>query len=106
MGWSIDAIAWYDLREQMAGKFAGLAYSMQSSLSPVIVMHRCKLSKEKMIEYAKLFPENIRVEFQEVKYEGEKYQLYGKGDLIMYGTSYMRKPIPIVIEKVRKGTNT
>jgi len=96
MGWSIDYLAWYKLRKLMKGNFAGLAYSMATSDSPVIVHHRGELSSKEMIKYAKLFPKNIRVEFQKVEYEGENYILYGRGDLLMYGSTYGRFAVPIV----------
>lgn len=96
MGWSIDSIAWYQLRKKMKGNFAGLTYSMQSSDSPVIVNHRDELSGKEMIKYAKLFPKNIRVEFQKTDIKGEVYNLYGRGDFFLYGLTYGRYAVPII----------
>lgn len=96
MGWSIDNLSWNILRKKMKGNFAGCAYSMSTSDSPVIVHHRGELSGKEMVKYAKLFPKNIRVEFQKVEYEGEHYSLYGRGDHLMYGNTYGRFAVPII----------
>ena len=105
MGWSIDNTAWNILREKMKGTFAGLSYSMATSLSPVVVHHRGKLTGKEMVKYARLFPKDIRVEFQEVDWEGEIYHLYGRGDFLMYGGMYGTYPVPIndVSEKMKQG---
>lgn len=95
-GWSIDFIAWFQLRPMMKGKFGGLMYSMATSDSPVIVYHREKLSDKEMIKYAKLFPKNIRVEYQEITEPGEHYRVYGRGDFILYGGTYGRYAVPII----------
>ena len=72
MGWSIDAIVWFHVRDKiLKDKFAGVAYSMLLSDSPVIIRHRGELEEKDMVKMADLFPKNIRVEFQEVDYEGE-----------------------------------
>ena len=54
---------------------------MRDSLSPVIIRHRKNLTEKTMRKIAKLFPEQIRVEFQKVTYEDNR--LYG-----MEGSSY------------------
>ena len=76
-GWSIDSLTWFHIRDKiLKDRYAGCAYSAMLSNSPVIIRHREKLNEAEMREMADLFPENIRVEFQEVNYEGEQVELF------------------------------
>jgi len=77
MGWSIDSLMWFHIRDKiLKDRYAGCAYSAMLSNSPVIIRHRGKLNEKEMKEMADLFPKNIRVEFQEVNYEGEQVELF------------------------------
>ena len=79
MGWSIDSLMWFHIRDKiLKDRYAGCAYSTMLSNSPVIIRHRGKLNEEEMKEMADLFPENIRIEFQEVDYEGEQVEIFEK----------------------------
>jgi len=103
MGWSIDHIICHVVKDKiLKDRYAGCSYSMADSLSPVIILHRKSLSGKEMVKMAKLFPRHIRVEFQEIKYKGEKTAIYGRGDFIMYGATYARYPVPVVIDKTVK----
>jgi len=83
MGWAIDDIIWHNIRDKiLKDRYAGCKYSMLDSFSPVIIYHRKKLSGKDMRKISALFPKWIRVEFQEVDYEGQRVILYGRGDLI------------------------
>ena len=104
-GWAIDSIIWYTVRDKiLKGRYAGCIYSMADSFSPIIINYRGEvLPEETMKEIADLFPENIRVEFQQVTYEGEINRLYGRGDFIMYGKTYDTYPVPIVVFELKEG---
>ena len=79
MGWSIDILMWFEVRDKiLKDRYAGCCYSVDCSDSPVIIAHR-GITRNEMRKITKLFPKNIRVEFQEVEYEGERTSIYGFG---------------------------
>ena len=83
MAWDIDSICWFSIRDKiLKDRYAGVQYSMMDSFSPIIVRHREVLSLKDRRRIQKLFPKWIRIEFQEVKYEGEITSLYGEGRLL------------------------
>jgi len=83
MGWGIDEILWEKVRDEILKEnYAGCAYSMSSSFSPVIIAHREKLGSKDRNKISKLFPKWVRVEFQEVNYPGEINTLYGRDDFL------------------------
>jgi hypothetical protein len=75
MGFAIDATCWFHIRPMLEGRYAGVAYAVLDSNSPVIIRHRGELDEPTMLKIAALFPEQIRVEFQQVYWEGEKTSL-------------------------------
>jgi len=78
MAWDIDHITWNSVRDKiLKDRYAGCCYSVDSSLSPVIIRHREPLPIKDRIKIGKLFPKWIRIEFQEIYYEGERVDLYG-----------------------------
>ena len=117
MAWDIDHICWHLIRDKiLKDRYAGVHYSMLNSFSPVIVKHRKPLPMKDRKKVWKLFPKWIRVEFQEVYYEGERVTLEGRGDLIRgpVGTydypmnarefsKYLEdQPRPVVVQKYEK----
>ena len=86
MGWDIDETMWFKVRDGiLKDRYAGCTYSMADSFSPVIINHRGSLPLEDRHAIVALFPAWIRVEFQEVGYEGEQVILNGRGDFIASG---------------------
>ena len=82
MGWSIDQICWNIIRGKiLKERYAGVVYDALDSNSAIIIRHRGILSGKSMKKIANLFPRHIRVEFQEVKYEGEETQVIGEHHL-------------------------
>lgn len=76
-GWAIDPLMWFTIRDKiLKDRYAGCAYSALFSDSPVIIRHRSKLTGKEMKKIAKLFPKQVRVEFQEVDWEGESTNLF------------------------------
>ena len=98
MGWDIDSLLWSEVRDKiLKDRYAGCCYSMANSFSPVIIFHREPLPIKDRKAIVKLFPKWIRIEFQEVEFEGEQVNLYGRGDFIMYGSTYAKWPIEVKI---------
>lgn len=81
----------------MKGRFAGLVYSMSTSESPIVVLHRDVLTSKELLKFSSLFPRGVRVEFQQVNYDNEDYIQYGRGDYILYD-----KSIPLIDVKNEK----
>ena len=82
-GFDIDETLWFKVRDKiLKDRYAGCQYSMFSSFSPVIVRHRNPLPLKDRHTIQKLFPKWIRIEFQEVDYDGEVTSIYGRGNLI------------------------
>ena len=101
MGWDIDKTMWFQVRDKiLKDRYAGCVYSMADSFSPVIIDHREPLPMRDRKKIVKLFPKWIRVEFQQVNYEGERVNLYGRGDFIMYGTTYFKGSVPVIVENI------
>lgn len=83
MGWDIDHIMWHLVRDKiLKDRYAGCEYWMFTSDSPVIIRHREPLPMTDRRRIWKLFPKHIRVEFQEVGYDGERVDVHGRGQLI------------------------
>ena len=97
--WDVDETMWMRVRDKvLKDRYAGCAYSMMSSNSPVITMHRGPLSLSDRHKIQKFFPKWIRVEFQEVHYKGEQVHLWGRGDLIVReGGIWSEFPIKVQI---------
>lgn len=94
MGWSVDWACWFEIREKiLKGRYAGCCYSVSTSNSPIIIAHRGEITRKEMKKIMKLFPDNIRVEFQHVEYEGERVNLYG-GE----GSYLWDRPLRVVIK--------
>ena len=73
MGWCIDSLVWFHVRDKiLKDRYAGCSYSAMFSNSPIVIRFRGKITEEEMERISKLFPRDIRVEFQEVGYEGEQ----------------------------------
>ncbi len=88
MAWDIDHISWHIVRDKiLKERYAGVMYSMQDSFSPIVYRHRDRLPLSDRKKIAKLFPRWIRIEFQQVAYEGEMVTLYGRGDNAMMATA-------------------
>lgn len=97
--WDVDEISWMKIRDKILAdpeddyesptapgvhtRYAGVSYSAMTSLSPIIVQHRKYLEKKIRHKIQRLFPPWIRVEFQEVDFEGERVNLYGQGNLLI-----------------------
>ena len=72
MGWAVDHICWNIIRDKiLKGRYAGVLYDSLDSNSAIVIRHRDILTGKEMMKIAKLFPKNIRVEFQEITFEGE-----------------------------------
>ena len=99
----MDSIMWHSVKDKiLKDRYAGCCYSMADSFSPVIIHHRKSLPMKDRKAIVKLFPKWIRVEFQEVEFEGERVILYGRGDFIMYGSTYAKWPIEVQIVNEEK----
>ncbi len=82
----IDETCWLKVRDKILKEdYAGVMYSMLTSNSPVVIRHRNPLSLDKRHAVQKLFPPQIRLEFQQVEYNGEINRLYGRGDFFLPG---------------------
>ena len=78
MGWCIDSIIWYEVRDRiLKGRYAGCIYDASTSYSPVVIRYRDSITKSEMNDITALFPASIRIEFQKVEYEGEQTTAYG-----------------------------
>ena len=89
--YDIDEIMWLKVRDKILKEnYAGVEYSMLTSNSPVIIRHRKPLPLKDRHRIQKFFPSWIRVEFQEVSYEGQMVVLNGRGDLV-------RGPIGVIV---------
>ena len=83
--WDIDSTIWFEVRDKiLKDKYAGCVYSILTSWSPVIIRHREILPYKERIKIRNCFPKGIRIEFQQVNYEGVRTTIYGRGDLIRY----------------------
>ena len=99
MAWDIDELIWMSVRDKiLKDRYAGCEYSMLDSFSPIIIRHREPLPLKDRHKIQKLFPKWIRIEFQEVHYEGERVALNGRGNLII-GDQYN----PLDIKEYVKG---
>lgn len=97
--WDVDETSWMKIRDKILvdpeddyesptapgvhTRYAGVIYSAMTSFSPIIVQHRKPLEKKIRHKIERLFPPWIRIEFQEVDFEGEHTVLYGRGNLIV-----------------------
>ena len=96
--WDIDEICWLKVRDKvLKDRYAGCCYSMANSFSPVIIYHREPLPIKDRKKIQKFFPKWIRIEFQQVYYEGEQVVLYGRGDFIRQGNAWRGGPVDIRI---------
>ena len=106
MSWDIDHALWHGVRDKiLKDRYAGCCYSMASSFSPIIIHHREPLPMKDRKRIQKLFPKWIRIEFQQVEYEGEQVLLYGRGDFLMYGLPYVSHPVKVQIEPTQINTS-
>ena len=86
--WDIDSTIWFKVRDKiLKDKYAGCVYSILTSNSPVIIRHREILPYKERIKIRNCFPKGIRVEFQQIHYEGVRTSIYGRGDLLMYDSN-------------------
>ena len=80
MGWSIDDLIWNKIRNKiLKDRYAGCIYDAANGNSAVIIRHREPLSGKEMRKMAKLFPKHVRIEFQEVFFEGSRVTVYSSG---------------------------
>ena len=80
----IDETCWYKVRDKvLRDRYAGVVYSTDTSLSPVIIQHRESLSLKDRHRIQKMFPSWIRLEFQQVYFTGEKTVISGIGSPIV-----------------------
>lgn len=83
MGWDSDHIIFDVVRDKILKKrYAGVYYNMLSSYSPFIIRHRPGVTHEEKVEITALFPDFIRVEFQETEDNDVKVVVDGRGELI------------------------
>ena len=79
----VDETCWFKVRDKILKEdYAGVYYSMATSLSPVVIKHRNPLPLDKRHAIQKLFPSWLRIEFQEVEWEGERTETYGRGNML------------------------
>ena len=79
MGWDGDDIMLRRVPKLLGPLYAGCMWSIASSFSPVIVRHRKGMTDEQRATIVAMFPEFIRVEFQETELEANLSRLYGLG---------------------------
>lgn len=92
--WDIDAICWFEVRDKiLKNRYAGVQYSMLQASTPVIIRHREPLPMKDRLAIRKLFPKDVRLEFQQVFYEGEQVTLYGQGNMIQGPVETIPYPI-------------
>ena len=87
MGWDSDDIIINKVKgEILKERYAGCVYHYLSSYSPIVIRHRGEITAEERVRITSLFPDFIRVEFQQTTENWTS--VWGMGEL----------PIPISIE--------
>ena len=103
MAWDIDSLMWFEVRDKiLKDRYAGCQYSMLDSFSPVVIRHRKPLPMKDRKKIQKLFPKWIRIEFQEVDYEGERVELYGRGNFIFIPQAVQLAVAQYIMSKLDK----
>lgn len=111
--WDVDSAMWFEVRDKIMvekgnihlsptnGKptrYRGCTYSMLSSNSPLIINHSGNLDMKTRKQCERVVPPWIRIEFQEVDFDGELTTVLGKGDLINEPVSMVLRPTSTIIE--------
>jgi len=79
MGWDGDDIMLRRVPKLLGPLYAGCAWSIATSFSPVVVRHRKGMTEEQRTQIVAMFPEHIRVEFQETESKVNMSRVYGFG---------------------------
>ncbi len=79
MGWDGDDIMLRRVPKLLGPLYAGCMWSVATSFSPVIVRHRKGMTEKQRTQIVAMFPEHIRVEFQETELPANLSRIYGFG---------------------------
>jgi len=85
MGWDIDDIIINEIKGKiLKTRYAGCTYSMAVSITPVIIRHRAFITRKERQKIVKLFPKDVRVEFQYTDSDMDRTRIFGYNSVAEY----------------------